>query len=573
MTIDKDDLEGTNRPIRLGIMCSGTTFPEWQARALQYLLALDYVKVQLLIIDSNVDKRPLLGRIKRLLARSGCGIYSLYQQFVFRPRTSRQVDMSNVLSQVPSIECKVIEEGKFPQYFTEADCAKIAEYGLDVVLRFAFGIIRGKILKVPRYGVWSFHHDDEEKYRGGPPCFWEIYYGDDATGGILQRLTDRLDGGIVLKKGFVATCKYSYSENMERLYCESAKWPAQVCKDIYNGNAGYLNALPSKTNAPIYYAPNNCQMLVFAVKILRNRVSATWHERFYAAQWNIGVICEPIDTLLQSEADYCQIHWAPTPRTNRFLADPFGQTDGSNITILCEDFDYRRNKGIISSIVFDGERKFSEAKPVMNEAFHMSYPYLLLHQGKVYCIPETSDARETYLYRADQFPNKWRKIATLLSGVAVADPTVFQYEGLWWLMCSGSDLEQGSPGSFNNHLLIWYAEDLTGPWKSHISNPVKTDIRSSRPAGTPFLYKGYLYRPAQDCSKTYGGRVSLNRVLRLTPREFTEEFVRYIEPPKDSPFPAGLHTISSAGIFTLIDGHRFVFSPKRALRLLLHFNR
>ena len=271
-----------------------------------------------------------------------------------------------------------------------------------------------------------------------------------------------------------------------------------------------------------------------------------------------------MDTFLLSEMDSCQIHWVPTPKANGFLADPFGKTDGSNITILCEDFDYRYNKGVISSIVFTGEGNFSKATPVMNEAFHMSYPYLLLYQGEVYCIPETLEAREIGLYKADKFPNKWRKVTTLISDIAAGDPTIFQYEGLWWLM--HTDQEQGA----DIILFVWYSPDLLGPWKPHLRNPVKTDVRSSRPAGTPFMHNGYLYRPAQDCSKTYGGRIWLNRVLRLTPREFIEEFVRYIEPSRHGPFPAGLHTISSAGNFTLVDGKRVVFTPTRAPRLFTY---
>ena len=281
---DKRYLYSTNRPIRLGIMCDGMTLQEWQARVLQYLLALDFVKLQLLIIDANVGDRSMLSKMKKFLARPKHAIFHLYQHFIHRPRTARQVDMSDLFHQVPFIRCKVVPEGEFSQYFTEADCKKIGEYSLDVILKFGFGIIRGKVLNVARHGVWSFHHDDEEKYRGGPPCFWEIYYGDDATGGILQRLTDRLDGGIVLKKGFVATHKYSYSKNMEQLYYESAKWPAQVCRDVHVGNADYLNALPSKTKAPIYHAPDNLQMLAFATKMLRNFVSVAWQLLFYREQ-------------------------------------------------------------------------------------------------------------------------------------------------------------------------------------------------------------------------------------------------------------------------------------------------
>jgi len=86
------------------------------------------------------------------------------------------------------------------RYFNAEDVATINKKDLDFILRFGFNIIRGEILNAARYGVWSFHHDDERKYRGSPPGFWELYYRDPVTGSILQRLTDRLDGGIVLKR-------------------------------------------------------------------------------------------------------------------------------------------------------------------------------------------------------------------------------------------------------------------------------------------------------------------------------------------------------------------------------------
>jgi len=37
--------------------------------------------------------------------------------------------------------------------FSPTDLEVIREYNLDVVLRFGFNIIRGEILKVPRYGI------------------------------------------------------------------------------------------------------------------------------------------------------------------------------------------------------------------------------------------------------------------------------------------------------------------------------------------------------------------------------------------------------------------------------------
>ena len=44
---------------------------------------------------------------------------------------------------------------------------------------------------------------------------------------VLQRLTDRLDGGIVLAKGWFRTIDHSYVRNRDQAYFGSAGWPAR----------------------------------------------------------------------------------------------------------------------------------------------------------------------------------------------------------------------------------------------------------------------------------------------------------------------------------------------------------
>src|SRR2546427_610728 len=186
---------------------------------------------------------------------------------------------------------------------------------------------------------------------------------------------------------------------------------------------------------------------------------------------------------------------------------------------------------------------------------HASYPYLVVERGEIYCIPETNASREIGLYRAIDFPTRWEKVGTLVSGVAALDPTVFRHEGRWWLTCTDREVGENMP------LFVWHARNLEGPWEPHALNPVKADIRSSRPAGTPFVDGGILYRPAQDCSRMYGGGIVINRVVRLTPTEFMEEPAATIEPFSESPFPDGIHTLSGVGDITLIDSKRHRFVP------------
>jgi hypothetical protein len=202
----------------------------------------------------------------------------------------------------------------------------------------------------------------------------------------------------------------------------------------------------------------------------------------------------------------------------------------------------------------------AKARVAIELPIHVSYPYLLEDQDRVYCVPETYQAREIALYEAEKFPHKWRKVASLIRNFPAVDGTVFQYDGRWWLACSSYPMGRDS-------VFMWHAQDLFGPWRPHSRNPVKTDIRSSRSAGTPFIHGGFLYRPAQDSSRTYGGRIVINRVTRLTPTEFEEEPAAVIEPYANGPYPYGVHTVAAVGDVTILDGQRrrFIRSHRVAM--------
>src|SRR5205807_8550436 len=115
-----------------------------------------------------------------------------------------RVDCSSALATVPSMEVEPIGK-KFVQRFPAEAIEQIRAHDLDVLIRFGFNILHGDILQAARYGVWSYHHGDNEFYRGGPAHFWELREGSPLSGAILQVLTEELDGGLVLCKSLFAT--------------------------------------------------------------------------------------------------------------------------------------------------------------------------------------------------------------------------------------------------------------------------------------------------------------------------------------------------------------------------------
>ncbi len=277
-------------------------------------------------------------------------------------------------------------------------------------------------------------------------------------------------------------------------------------------------------------------MLNKIVKLLTAAYSPT-------RQWNVGVINKPIQSFID-EKEY-EVEWFPTPDRKHFLADPFGAKINGDSYVFMEECDHNKMKGKISYIKLSERNKPLKLKTAIEKPYHMSYPYLFQYKNEVYCIPETCGNNEATIYKITD-PSNWEKKHTIIKGIDVVDPSIIEYNGKWWLFFT-----RVKTGDCTN-LYLWYTEELFGEWKPHKNNPVKTDISSSRPAGTMFIHEGTLYRPAQNCAEFYGANIVINKVLKISPMEFLEESVLTINP--NSTALNGVHTLSSLGEITLIDG-------------------
>lgn len=542
-------------PIRFGIMCDGHSLGAWERRTVDLLLEIPNISLELLIIDAPKTKpssfSDKLRRVplKRLL-------WTSYSRLLYKPAATRRVGIADLVSRVPTIECTVRLQGKFSQYFEDADINAIAEYKLDFVLRFAFNIIRGKILDTPRYGVWSFHHDDETKYRGAPPCFWEIYHRDPVTGAILQRLTNRLDGGVVLKKGFFRTKFYSYEGTIDMVYGESAHWPAAICRQLQLDAQQIDFITPTLTQAPIYYPPTNGQLLTFGLKMLASKVRKAFEVLFQTEAWNIGVVEQPIQAFLEpQQLAGTFISTAPLSDPNLFYADCFGREEGGQTQIYFELYDYRTGRGNISRLSYPWQVS-EKPHTILDLPFHLSYPYLF----GPYCIPESAAEQRVARYDLPHAGPMPGTAHTLLPNTRGIDSTLLEHGGTFWLFYTRIDRDP------DLNLYIAYASHLDGPWQEHPLNPVKTDVRSARPAGTPFLHEGRLYRPAQDFSRGYGYGITINEITELTTTTFAERSASALTSLHPS-YPDGMHTVSAVGPNrTVIDFKRHTFGLANLVR-------
>lgn len=435
----------------------------------------------------------------------------------------------------------------------QQDRAALRARRLGFLINFTDRVIAPELLDVPTAGIWSFQLNDATKYDGRIPGFWELCRGDTLIQCALVRCTR--SGPIVLRHGTFRSVVDSYVATAATALAACVPWPRLAWHELgrngrTQGEADQLRRVPlSRTD------PTTFQVLVFLARLWVARVRLMFKWWFYREQWCVGIIDRPIHSLIDAP-HVTNVKWLFRDERHRYFADPFGIAQGDTVTILAEEYPATTNRGKISSFVVRDGAVVRDPTVVLELDGHLSYPYLFRHQGRLYCVPESNELGETTLYEITQFPDRWTKIRTLLRGKYV-DPTLIQHDGRWWLFASSMEHEGVTT------LYIWHAADLLGEWIPHSGNPVKVDVCTSRPAGTPFVHQGALYRPAQNCGVTYGGGVALNRVTRLTPEEFDEELVAQLEPEAPGPFPLGLHTLSAVGERTLIDGKTYLFSMEQ----------
>ncbi|MTI31901.1 hypothetical protein E1171_13865 [Cytophagales bacterium RKSG123] len=155
-------------------------------------------------------------------------------------------------------------------------------------------------------------------------------------------------------------------------------------------------------------------------------------------------------------------------------------------------------------------------KIILDEAFHLSYPYVFEWKNESYMIPESFEDLSVRLYKAKNFPAEWEYIGNLLSGYPYVDPSIVRYQDKWWMfVATGSSV-----------LNLYYSDDLRKGWQPHSLNPIiKNNKNISRPAGRVMVYDDKLFRLTQDGEPIYGFQVFAFEITQLTKEIYKERIV------------------------------------------------
>lgn len=235
-----------------------------------------------------------------------------------------------------------------------------------------------------------------------------------------------------------------------------------------------------------------------------------WSIGIYTGESPLNLVSRDVKNPVLSANDVSDVN-------ARFVADPFMIRENNTWYMFIEVLNRDSDQGDIGLATSKDGLNWSYKQIVLDEDFHLSYPYVFKWKNEIYMIPETRQASSIRLYKAVNFPTKWLFVRTILDGKRFADSSILYHDDKWWLFT-----ETGK----SDTLSLYYADDLMGSWIEHPKSPIiNGDANVARPGGRVTIFDDRIIRFAQDDAPTYGNQLWAFEITELTIKDYKEKEV------------------------------------------------
>jgi hypothetical protein len=520
--------------LRVGLFCNSPAQPRWLVDAFAEAAASPFAQIVLLAHGGAAEaSRPFSWKTYERIDRWSFGRGP--DQSV-RAHLARSIPVGCVLP-LPDLAGP-------PQSLASWRNA-MAGRALDVA--FVLDHVDDTLLEgLARYGVWRFGFG--ASLADGAPLagLREVADGlETAVSGLVVRLPD--GGRRLAYRSWARTFAFSVARHRDALLRKTGRFAVRAFAELARSGPQWLSSvdrLPAleRTEVPGPRADTRDWRAIS--RICGRMACRALQKSIYFDHWFLAIAFGDI----RAAGDLRGFKQLVPPQ-GREWADPFPVIRGGRCFIFFEDLECASGKACISVMELDRDGRASRPRTVLERDYHLSYPFLIENEGVLYMVPETAQNDTVEIYRCVEFPGVWQLEKTLLHGVRAADATFHLEDGRWWMFANLAP----SGASLDDELHLFFADRLLGDWEPHRRNPVKSDVRSARPAGNLYRRDGALYRPAQICAPRYGAGLAIHRVSRLTPWDYEEHIVERILPDQRAGI-LGLHTINRAGNLCVMDG-------------------
>lgn len=440
-----------------------------------------------------------------------------------------------------------ISKSGFVYRYDDKSIEFLAQQKLDLIIRAGSGILLGNVLNIAKNGIISFHHADNLVNRGGPPGFWEVFKCSSESGFTIQKINEELDGGDVLSRGSFLS-KGSWLRNKINVQRKANVYIKKIL-NFYIENKKLPQTIESKPYCyPLYKSPSTFKIIFYQVCVLKRYL-----KRFVNFLFKI----DKRWTVYYQETNWKKLSMWRAKKINNpkgtFLADPFQILHKNKIYIFVEEYSFKQRKGYISAYLKE-KNNIKRLGKVLDEKFHLSYPFLFHYEDSIYMIPECNQTKSIRLYKAYDFPMKWKFEREIMSNISASDTTLIKKDQTWWMFVN-IDLSDNSDHS--SELSIFYSDDpINGEWKPHKNNPLIVSPKKARMGG--FIHEeNQIYRVSQSQGfQNYGEKINIYEILDLTKDSYKENLITTLSPS----FAKGIvatHHLNCQNNFTLFDAARY----------------
>lgn len=243
-----------------------------------------------------------------------------------------------------------------------------------------------------------------------------------------------------------------------------------------------------------------------------DKIKIHYEYRCIVNQWVVGISRGTLADMIRTRTFNPEIKWIGLDSAGHQQADPFIlDVHNGKVELLVEDFRVDDEYAKIAHAKFDRDFSSEGYEVVLDTGSHLSYPHIYRENGKTYVLPEAGKSGRLSLYEYDASNRRLSFIKDLLQ-VPLLDANILKKDDRYWIL----GVIRSSPPADSFELMAYHADRLEGPYAAHIANPLQKGLDAVRGAGNFFEVDDVLYRPAQNCSESYGKSITISRVDELT---------------------------------------------------------
>lgn len=272
---------------------------------------------------------------------------------------------------------------------------------------------------------------------------------------------------------------------------------------------------------------------------------------FFPGEWEVLIINEKIElnkNFSLSNTNYYKLK----NRIGYYYADPFIYIKNGHFFLLCEEFSYYKNKGIISEFKLDQSKSYIPFNRItIEESYHLSFPFVFDFRGSNYLVPESSEKSviSAYFLNEQIFNSK----ELIFDDINAVDSVLFIKGDNIYLFTS-------LPGDFGvdgrGRIVVYVTKANDFPTTNWSKVPLLS-LPLGRSAGNIISCNGKLFRLSQVSNNSYGEKIAVSEIEYLEADGFKEIFLYELNPNNYG--GTHMHTFNICKDITVIDRKKISF--------------